>query len=240
MNYTDYIKGVSFRFIGPKNYFKGFSLISRWLNKFNISLEILNTSLPGNKREMVKNLKELLEIPRMSTFAIGALINRAVFEMEEKYCFLNIGVWHGFSFLSGLKGNETKRCIGVDNFSQFGGPRKQFVERFDKYKSSNHHFYDIDYKDYLLNVHSVKIGFYIYDGDHDYENQLNGLKIAEPFFAKNCIILIDDTNADEPRRATLDFIKESSHHYEILLDETTPFNKHPTFWNGIMIFKKLD
>jgi hypothetical protein len=240
MNYTDYIKGVSFKFMGPKNYFKGFSLTGKFFNKLNISLEVLNTSLPENKREMFKNLKELLEIPRMSTFAIGALIHKGVFEMQEKHCFLNIGVWHGFSFLSGLKGNETKKCIGVDNFSQFGGPRDQFINRFDKYKSVNHHFYDIDYKDYFLKIHSAEIGFYIYDGDHDYENQFDGLKTAEPFFAKNCIILIDDTNDDEPRTATLDFIKESSHHYEILLDETTLFNKHPTFWNGIMIFEKID
>ena len=121
---------------------------------------------------MVENLKELLEIFRMSTFAIAALINKGVSEMQGKYCFLNIGVWHGFSFLAGMKKNDTKKCIGVDSFSQFGGSKNEFSNRFNKYKSSNHHFYDMDYKDYLMNVHSGKIGYYIYDGDHDYENQL--------------------------------------------------------------------
>lgn len=51
--------------------------------------------------------------------------------------------------------------------------------------------------------------------------------------------MIDDTNWDPPRRATLDFISSSSNDYDILLDVNTYCNGHPTFWNGVMILKKL-
>ena len=239
MDFAEYIKGISFRFMGPNIYFKGFRRFSRWLGMLNISLEVMNTKLPENHKEMKDTLHELLEIPRMSTFAIGAMINKGVSEMSDDCCFVNVGVWHGFSFLAGIKNNPDKRCIGVDNFSQFGGPREEFCERFNKYKSTNHHFYDIDYKEYFANLHTGEIGFYIYDGDHDYENQMNGLRIAEPFLSENCVILIDDTNSDEPRQATLDFVAKRSPRYQILLDENSLFNMHPTLWNGIMILQKV-
>lgn len=42
----------------------------------------------------------------------------------------------------------------------------------------------MDYEQYFLTKHKGKIGFYIYDGDYSYKNQLKGLQIAEPFFAE--------------------------------------------------------
>lgn len=80
----------------------------------------------------------------------------------------------------------------------------------------------------------------MYDGHHSYSHQLNGLKIAEKYFGKDCIILVDDTNWDEPRKATLDFIKNNDNNYEIIFDINTYKTVHPTFWNGIMVIKKVN
>lgn len=239
MDFKDYIQGVSFRFMRPNSYFRGFNRLSRWFEKFNISLEVMNTALPEDRKVMKENLHELLKIPRMSTFAIGAMINKGVASMNDNCCFVNIGIWHGFSFLAGIKNNPNKRCIGVDNFSEFGDPREQFIKRFIALRSSSHHFYDVDYKEYFSNIHAGKIGFYIYDAEHSYENQLEGLRIAERFFSEDCVILVDDTNLDEARQATMDFMVKSSNRYQILLDKTTLFNQHPTLWNGIMILQRI-
>ncbi len=80
-----------------------------------------------------------------------------------------------------------------------------------------------------------KISFYFYYGAHAYEHQLEGLRMAEPFFAPECYILIDDVNWAEPRRATFEFIASSARTYEVVLDRRTAHNGHPTFWNGIML-----
>jgi hypothetical protein len=238
MNFEDYIQNISFKFMGPQTYFKGFGKISRGLNLVGISLEVMNTNLPENRKAMVANLIALLKIPRMSTFAIGAIINKGISDMSREQCFLNVGVWHGFSYLSGMINNQMKTCIGVDNFSEFGGPRDQFYERYLASRSPAHQFFEMDYKHYLKEKHTGKIGFYIYDGEHDYANHLLGLRLAEPYFSDDCIILVDDTNVDEPRCATLDFMRKSKNRYKILLDIQTLFNRHPTFWNGIMVLKK--
>jgi len=80
------------------------------------------------------------------------------------------------------------------------------LEAFDSYKSSKHHFYDTDYAEYFSKIHLGQIGFYLYDGEQSYSNQLEALRIGEPFFSENCFIIVDDTNERDPRLATLDFM----------------------------------
>lgn len=239
MNYSEYINGICFRVYRPQVRPTGFHILSKLLQKLNFSLEIANCKLPIDGKLMKERIGDLCEIPKMSTYAIGAMINYGVSCMPDDGCFINVGVWHGFSLLAGMAGNTQKKCIGVDNFSQFGGPRDHFLKRFEQYKSSKHCFYDMDYLEYFSNVHNDPISFYIYDGDHSYKNQLKGLQIAEPFFSRDCLILIDDTNWHEPRQATLDFIGNSSCKYMIVLDATTFCEMHPTLWNGIMIFQRI-
>jgi hypothetical protein len=215
-------------------------MLSKFLTKLRFSLEIANTKLPTEKALIKKRLRPLCEIPKMSTYAIGAMINYGVSCMPDDTCFVNVGVWNGFTFFAGIIGNSQKRSIAIDNFTEFGRPREQFLRKFETYRGPNHYFYDMDYIEYFTKIHNEKIGFYIYDAEHSYENQLKGLQVAERFFSKGCIVLVDDTNWDEPRQATLDFIQDSVHKYEILLEKKTFCNGHPTLWNGITIFRRCN
>ena len=239
MKYRDYFQHISFRWYQPMMYPKGFTKLNRILQRVHLSLEVLNTRLPADAKITQQRLRELLKIPRLSTYAIAALINRGVSQLAEGMCFVNIGVWHGFTFLAGMQGNADKCCIGVDNFSTLGNPKDAFLERFNCVQSQNHTFYDLDYQDYFATVHKAPIGLYLYDGDHSYLHQLRGLEIAAPFFADSCFILVDDTNRSAPRQATLDFVAKYPGRYHIVLDQNTCVADHPTFWDGLMIVQKL-
>lgn len=245
MEYLDYITGIDFRDIKPETPLQPQALMT-WLQdtQKNIFLDLDNTILPEEESLMKNRLKKICGIPRMSTFAVAAMINYGVSQMPDAYAFVNVGIWHGFTLLAGMLDNAHKTCIGIDNFSQFSGkdwenPKDSFLERFKQYQSPSHHFFEMDYQEYFLKHHQKKIGFYIYDGEHSYDNQLKGLQIAEPFFSENCLVLVDDTNWDEPHQATLDFIANSSNAYQVLLDRKTYSNAHPTLWNGIMIIQRI-
>lgn len=239
MSYGDFVRGISFRVYRPQRRSRKYENLAAWLLKYGISLEVLNTQLPAGAGVPRRRLKELLKIPRMSTYAIAAMIDRGVAEMPPGQCFVNVGVWHGFSFLAGMVNNPDKKCIGVDNFSQFGGPRSEFLDRFARYKSGLHEFHDMDYEEYFARIHHDPIGFYIYDGEHSYENQLKGMQVAERFFAPGCRILIDDTNIKAARDALTDFMARSPHKYEVLLEQRTAKNLHPTLWNGVTILQRV-
>ena len=238
--YREYLHNIQFRLIHPQTPFLpiGFDRFSQRLN-LGQKLEFLNTLLPQVRNSTKTKLQKLCRVPRMSTYAMGAIINETVCRMPRNTTFVNVGVWHGFTFLSGIIDNAEKHCIGIDNFSEYGGPKDQFYERFEAHQSPHHDFYEMDYRRYFDEIHREPIGFYIYDGNHSYENQFQALKIAEPYFADNCVILVDDTNYEQVRQANQDFIQQSSHRYELLFDQQTFCNHHPTFWNGVTIFRKV-
>lgn len=199
-------------------------------------VETWNTVLPVTN-EVFTQLQDTGSVPRMSTLAVGAIIQFLVRQMPANQAYVNVGFWHGFSLFAGMIGNESKRCIGIDNFSQFGTPQLVFLEEFAKRKSSAHQFFIEDYRVYFAKHHDP-IGLYFYDGDHAYEHQKEGLALAEPYMADGGYILVDDTNWDEPREATQDFLEEHAGKYECILDLRTAENGHPTFWNGIMVLRK--
>jgi len=174
---------------------------------------------------------------KMSTVAVGAFVNRFVASLPPDQAYLNIGVWRGYSLFVGMLGNPGKRCIGVDNFVQFGGPRRQFLRRFEQYRSPCHQFFDMDWRAYFAREHRGLIGIYFYDAEHDEHSQFQALELAAPFMAPGGIILIDDTNWDGPRKALVTFL--SAHpEYELLYDISTAGNCHPTYWNGLMVARK--
>lgn len=201
------------------------------------ALERGNTRLPSGELQLGAAFRSICAIPKMSTLTIGSIINAAVSNMSRENTFVNVGVWHGYTFLAGLHGNADVPAIGIDNFSQFGGPRAEFLHRFGQASSDQHAFIEADYRDVFADRFADSIGVYVYDGAHSYKNQLDGLRLAEPFFADGCIVIIDDANWPAAREATFDFMAGSSRDYSILLDVPTP-GKHPTLWNGLLVLQE--
>ena len=240
MTYEDYVSDIGFTIVQPTTPLgTGVLRLRGALHRLGVDLDVAITRLPESGRRMRRTLREACRVPRMSTFAIGAIINEAVAHMAPDHAFVNVGVWNGFTLLAGMAGNPDRRCIGVDNFSEFGGPRDAFLGRFVSARSERHEFHDMDYQAYFARVHRGPIGFYIYDGEHSYANQLRGLEVAAPFFAPGCILLVDDTNDEEPRRATLDFVAAQGGAFRVLLDRRTACNGHPTFWNGVILLQRV-
>jgi hypothetical protein len=238
MDLETFANRISFRFFGTDSKLTWFHRLKRQTARLGVSLEVANTRLPADRQETRRRLRSLIRIPRMSTYANATVIDKAVASMPDETAFVNVGVWHGFSFLCGIANNPERRCVSIDNFSQFGGPKAEFLARFEAHKSACHEFHEMDYEAYFARVHRGPIGFYIYDGDHGYRDQIRGLEAAEEFFASKCVIMVDDTNDPEPRQATLDFLHRHPGRYRLLLDRRTNSNCHPTFWNGVMVFTR--
>lgn len=239
-DFFNIIKDIHFRFVQPWEKVPPF-------NSVNV-VDLFGTRLPhnhfnihfGEKDEEIRaTLSPLIKVQSMSTIAIAYIIHELTKFLEPSEVYLNIGVWKGYSFLAGVLNKEVT-SIGVDNFSQFGGPRDEFMKNYEYLCHKKSSFFDMSYETYLETIHQAKIGLYFYDGAHDYKSQLESLTRAESFFAKNTVILVDDTNNPAPRNATLDFIKSRHGKYEILMDQFTTGNSHPTYHNGLMIIRKCN
>lgn len=200
-----------------------------------------NTNTKIHNAEFQIFLKQMKIIEGMSTIANAWIINQIASNLEQNQNYVNIGCWKGFSLISGMI-NTKCSVYGVDNFSWKDAPRKEFYDNFNFHKTENKHFfYDGDYTEFLHQWDKQKkyIDFYFFDGPHTYKDQYQSLELASNFFRNGTIILVDDTNWEEPREATKDFISKNESKYEILHDLKCNHARHPTYWNGLIIFQKI-
>ncbi len=232
MDIEQFIQGIKFKDIQPMQDGVG--------HYANVGFEFSNTVFPEEDNIIKNKLGFLKQVPKYCTITIAGVINKAVQLMPEDQVYLNIGSFFGYSLFAGMLGNKNKSCIGIDNFSDPSGDSHNFHTFWETMKKFNQisKFYEMDYVDYLKNVHKEQIGVYYYDAIHHFADQYRALDVAEKFFAPGCIVLIDDINCNDPRNATDLFLKERGDLYETLLFANTSGNGHPTWWNGIYIFRK--
>jgi predicted O-methyltransferase YrrM len=233
------VDSIEFRFLQPMDGCeKGASNAPFNLFGRKMSGADLNISFAAPHTAATATLAPLAGIRGMSTLAIAHIIHQLTRYLEDGESYVNVGVWKGFTFLAGVL-NKDCTSIGIDNFSEFGGPKDEFLANYAPLSHARSSFHELDYVDYFRDVHTGPIGFYFYDGEHSYENQLKSLEIAEPFLSPNAIILVDDTNHPPARDATLDFLKSRHRQYEVVLDQFTAVPGHPTFHNGLMLVRRV-
>jgi hypothetical protein len=104
-------------------------------------------------------------------------------------------------------------------------------------------FYNGDFKQ-IFQDNRIKspIGVYHYDGDHSFESQYDGIRLAEPFLARKAIVIVDDWRfaADSQsfaKEATERAISESSRNWQLLYDLPARYNgDHGLWWNGVAVY----
>ncbi len=242
MSLADYARAIRFRWIGPGSRLPPRRWVGavRRLRRVGIDPEEAITRLPEETPDrVVRGLRELGSVPRMSTFAVGAIVARGVQEMPPGGAYLNVGVWHGYSLLAGMLGGPDRPCVGVDDFSEFGGPEEEFRARFEARAGERHRFHSMDYRAYFEGPHRKPVGFYFWDGPRGYEDELRGLRLVEPHLVEGSHILVDDVNWDDRRRAAEEFVAGSDGALQVVFQRRTAYNKHLTFWNGVMILRKV-
>lgn len=218
--------------------------------------DCVNDFHPIDRR--MKILEEA-DVEGMSTENIRFLINELLRRMKKNAVYLEIGVYRGCSLLSAALFNSTKKCIGIDNFSQFDhfsiikeltgcDPHEKknnlsiLKENVKKFQYPNNiqvlkADYKIAIKRLFVDDPELKVDFFFYDGEHTYKSQITAMKMAERYLSEKCIILVDDTNIPEIRRANRDFLRRNPD-FKLIKSIRTPRNAFGTWWNGIEIIAR--
>lgn len=178
----------------------------------------------------------------MSTENVRFFFNEIVKQYAKNGIYLEIGMFQGCSLLSSALFNLSTRCIGIDNFSQFdeeGKNQEILIENLSKFNNpKNIEWYNEDYKKAIENIFTkepnLKVNVYFYDGEHSYENQIEGLRIMLPHLAEKCIIVVDDLNCEKAEMANNAFIKENPD-FKSIIKIKTKGNGSEDWWNGIEV-----
>ena len=238
---NDFFEKIKFQYINlstKKNFkYKIYKSIRKKLNKNDV-INLKTKLLDKSQHNFLEKLYSIHDSAHMSTPAIGLMINYICKNLKKNETFLNIGAYRGFTTICGMI-NTVCTVHSVDNFSEFDGPKAKdiFFKNFNLFKGNNHFFHENDYELFFKSWHDP-IKFYIYDALHSYEQQYKNLIIARDFFVKDTIIYVDDYNVDAVENGTKDFLSKYPNEFEIIKEIKTPFNTHPTYWNGFILFKK--
>src|SRR5262249_49554372 len=109
---------------------------------------------------------------------------------------------------------------------------------FERLRSPSHEFFEMDWLEYLLGHHHGQIGLYLYDADHTYDAQLRALQCGLPHIAPGGFVVVGGTNYDDVLPPHTGFLAENAGAFDVLLDVRTANNCHPTYWNGITVWRR--
>jgi len=175
---------------------------------------------------------DILEMEGMSGKKTRHFYNNLLNMQDARY--LEIGTWKGSSVCSAMCGNKAK-VICIDNWSEFGGPKADFLVNFSKYKGLNDaHFIEQDC--YKVDVSKLpKFNIYMYDGNHTAESHYNALLHYYNCLDDMFVFIVDDWNWKDVRDGTLASFKALNLQVLYYKEIFTQDQVKDTWWNGIYV-----
>ena len=144
----------------------------------------------------------------------GLLQRCAALAAADGACYVEVGVFRGYTLCSVAAAAPEMACFGIDNFVQFdpaGENRRIVSEGLARHAHGNAVLIDADFEEALRSlperIGARRIAVYFVDGPHDYRSQFLSLELARPHFAPQAVIVIDDCNYEHVRRANADWLR---------------------------------
>jgi hypothetical protein len=202
--------------------------------------EHIETAFINAEKCVSKVTEEILNMEGMSGKNTRHFYNNLLNMEDARY--LEIGTWKGSSVCSAMCGNKaTVLCI--DNWSEFGGPKEEFLKNFEKHRGENDAAF-IEQDCFQVDMSSFpKFNIYMYDGNHTKESHYKALVHYYDSLDDIFIFIVDDWNLKDVRDGTFESFEKLglsvTYYSEIRLtddDTHTPEPlAHQTWHNGIYV-----
>ena len=183
---------------------------------------------------------DIINMEGMSGLKTRCFYNNLLNTEDARY--LEIGTWKGSSVCSAMCNNKAK-VICIDNWSEFGGPKDEFLKNFNKFKGNNDATF-IENDCYKVDVSILpKFNIYMYDGNHTNDSHYKALLHYYNCLDDVFIFIVDDWNWQDVRNGTINSIKKLNlkvlYEKEIRLtwdnSHTPQLEASHTWWNGIYV-----
>ena len=201
---------------------------------------LVEKSFQNAENNISKITNYIINMEGMSGIKTRHFYNNLLNTEDARY--LEIGTWKGSSVCSAMCGNKAN-VICIDNWSEFNGPKSEFLVNFNNFKGANDATF-IENDCYKVDVSTLpKFNIYMYDGAHSkechYKALLHYYKCLDDIF----IFIVDDWNWKDVRDGTIESIKKLNlkvlYEKEIRLTWNNSHTPQPqardTWWNGIYV-----
>ena len=206
-------------------------------DRFLRELPALFEDYPSSEHPLDRRFAPIVdEVENLAAENVLALVNLAAACLGPDEAYVEVGVFHGASLIAAMRGNEDKRFVGMDSF----GFRDASLEKVER----NLERFGLPRPELLVGnafelvpagaLDGTPVGVWYYDAAHDYESQLEGLRIAEPWLAPGALMIVDDTDWEQVGRAMDDYLAEQPRARRILTIEGKE-RGFPQWWEGMQV-----
>jgi protein O-GlcNAc transferase len=165
-----------------------------------------------------------------------ALVNLAARFLEPGESYVEVGVWQGRSLIAAGLGNDTADLVGIDTFRFREGSREELLENLRRFEVDRAALLEGDALE-LLRAGALagrSVGVYYYDAAHNYQSQLDALRLVEPQLAGRALMIVDDSDWLEVGAATRDYVAGQPN-ARILLEIEGSGRGQPQWWEGAQL-----
>lgn len=202
--------------------------------------QYIEQSLQNAENNISKITDHIKNMEGMSGLKTRHFYNNLLNIPDARY--LEIGTWKGSSVCSAMCGNKAT-VVCIDNWSEFGGPKDEFLANFNTYKGENKASF-IEQDCFTVDTYTLpKFNIYMYDGNHTKNSYYNALLHFYNCLDNTFIFIVDDWNWRDVRDGTFESIRKLNldvlYEKEIRLtwDDSHTDQEYgkETWWNGIYI-----
>lgn len=156
-------------------------------------------------------------VPNLATENVLALLNLAASLLAPGESFVEVGSYYGASLIGAMRGNDGD-FVAIDRFS-FDVPevrgrplprasRAGLEESLARFGADSATILEGDAFEVIEGgaLGDRRVGVYYWDGPHDYDGQLRGMRAAEPWLADEALIVVDDYDWEAVAQATHDYV----------------------------------
>jgi hypothetical protein len=193
-------------------------------------------SIAKARAEQSSLAPQVLDIDGMSSSKVRHFLNQLCSLPGVSY--FEVGCWKGSTLIAALYNNQPVQAIAVDDWSEFGGPRADFLRNIQRFLPSSP-LQVVEGDCFSLNRESLfplPVNIYFYDGAHDALSQEKAFTYFNDIFEDVFIAVVDDWNHPPVRQGTRAAFSKLS--YEILYEEALPASRNgdrAAWWNGLYV-----
>ena len=204
---------------------------------FAAALPSLWDDFPNSELPCDGRFRELLEqVPGLTKPNNLALLNLAASHLPAGESYVEVGSFRGTSLIAAMLDNDGKDFVAIDDFSMGDASREQLDRNLARFGIAGAAIVEGDAFELLRSdaLNGRSVGVYYYDAAHTYEQQLEGLRLAEPYLADEALLIVDDTDWDFVARAVADYLR-SQPKAEALVEIGGKDTGAPAWWEGVRV-----
>jgi hypothetical protein len=216
------------------------------VDRFAAELPGLFDAFPRSDVPRGRRFDDVIDgIPNLATENVLALLNLAGSLLGPGESYVEVGSFYGASLIGAMRGN-TGDFVAIDRFS-FDVPevrgrplprasRAGLEESLARFGATEATILEGDAFELVEGgaLGDRRVGIYYWDGPHDYDGQLRGMRAIEPWLAPEALIVIDDYDWEAVAQATDDYVSAEPT-AELLVEIGGEAAGQVWWWDGVAV-----